>query len=221
MVGDMTYPEERWQMVGTAIRAALRDRPESQAQFLKAVGVSANKFRELRRGQPGMYRPDTLAKISEGLWGDPTAIRRLLEGDDPPPATKAASAAALSDPRAVISNLTRLDRAVASVAANADVLDGDALASIHEVMDPAIALILNLLGELDWSEVDRLQVNSLFMRLAVNWGMISGRVGALHPSAGLPLIGDHALAAADGSDPATVKPGRRRNRPSPAGGLDD
>jgi len=78
----MTDQEERSTRMGEVVRAALVDLTESQTTFAKRIGVSPNKFREIRDGKPGNYRPDTLAKISEGLWGRPDVLRRVLEGED-------------------------------------------------------------------------------------------------------------------------------------------
>jgi hypothetical protein len=79
----VTDLDERWESVGDLIQAALALLPESFTTVAKRIGVSPNKFREMRDGYPGNYRSDTLVKVSQGLWGDPTVIPRVLAGEDP------------------------------------------------------------------------------------------------------------------------------------------
>lgn len=70
--------------VGKAIREWLAHSPESQRGLSERIGVSPPKFRQLRDGEPGDYRPDTLVKISIGLWGEPDTIDRIARGERAP-----------------------------------------------------------------------------------------------------------------------------------------
>lgn len=85
----MSEHPERYELMGEVIRSRLLYSTESQAELARRLDVSPNKLRQMREGEPGQYRNDTLAKVSDGLWGDPGVLRRVLDGEEfqvmPPP----------------------------------------------------------------------------------------------------------------------------------------
>lgn len=81
----MSDHSERWSNIGQAIVERMDEIPMSQAELVKASGVSDFTIRKLMRGTPGNYRPDRLRKVSKALGWAPGAI--LGATSDPPSVT--------------------------------------------------------------------------------------------------------------------------------------
>lgn len=79
----MTYPEDRWAVVGRAIDRQLLLYGWSQSDLVRASGVSDLTVRPIQKGEPGNRQTKTLSKISRALgWGGEGLVR-ILEGADP------------------------------------------------------------------------------------------------------------------------------------------
>lgn len=77
----MSHPDERWRAVGEAVTARAKAKAYSQADLVRASGVSDATVRPVMRGEAKNYRPDRLAKISQALGWPPDGIERLLAGE--------------------------------------------------------------------------------------------------------------------------------------------
>lgn len=75
--------EDRWAIVGEAVTDWMTEQAWSQADLIRESGVSDMTIRPIIEGQPGNYRPATLAKISKALRRPPDALSRIRDGADP------------------------------------------------------------------------------------------------------------------------------------------
>lgn len=87
MVPVVNEQPERWTHLAAAIRERLSELAWSQADLVRASGVSSFTVRRLMNGEHGNYREANLGRVSQALWGDTRALSRILDGDaveDPP-----------------------------------------------------------------------------------------------------------------------------------------
>lgn len=79
----MADSDERWRNIGDAVTARARELAFSQADLVRASGVSDATVRRVMRGEDGNYRADRLAKISQALGWGPHGIERMIAGKEP------------------------------------------------------------------------------------------------------------------------------------------
>lgn len=79
----MTDHENRWAAVQDHVAAAMKKQRLSQAELVRASGVSDFTVRKVMNGTPGNYRPDRLAKIAYALGWEADGIERILDGGFP------------------------------------------------------------------------------------------------------------------------------------------
>jgi transcriptional regulator with XRE-family HTH domain len=68
-----------------AVRQAQEQRGINAANLARLAGVSAKTISNLRTGERTNYSDDTLAKVSVALGWPSDTLRRISEGEDPPP----------------------------------------------------------------------------------------------------------------------------------------
>lgn len=113
--------------------------PMSQADLVRASGVSDPTIRDLMRGTPGGRRDETLWKVSIALGWERGRIHRILAGDETPPPSDVSSGslAELRDRVQAIRTSLEVERAeaVRSAAAIARLAD-ELKRLLHEVPRP-------------------------------------------------------------------------------------
>jgi transcriptional regulator with XRE-family HTH domain len=82
----MPGTSDQWAAVGAAIRERMAELvpPMSQADLVRASGVSDPTVRDLMRGAAGSRRGETLWKVSIALGWERDRIHRIVAGDDEP-----------------------------------------------------------------------------------------------------------------------------------------
>jgi transcriptional regulator with XRE-family HTH domain len=79
----MTDSQQRWALIRDVVRERMRDLAISQAELVRASGVSDFTVRKVMNGTPGNYRESNLAKMALALGWTPTAFADLLAGRRP------------------------------------------------------------------------------------------------------------------------------------------
>jgi transcriptional regulator with XRE-family HTH domain len=78
----MTDRSDRWGNVRDAIDDRMRSLAMSQADLVRASGVSDTTVRPVMKGTEGNYRPESLRRISRALGWTAESIEEILTGGE-------------------------------------------------------------------------------------------------------------------------------------------
>lgn len=120
----MDYPPERWALVAVFVITAMQEKAWSQADLVRASGVSEFTVRKILKATPGNYRPDRLAKLSTALGWSGDSIQRILDGEEPVQAR----------PTDVEGRLDRLEEEVETMRELIDIIEREYLLPAGDVL---------------------------------------------------------------------------------------
>jgi transcriptional regulator with XRE-family HTH domain len=106
----VTDRSERWPAVKDAVSSRMRSLAMSQADLVRASGVSDTTVRPVMNGKPGNYRPESLRRISLALGWTAESIEEVLGGGEPTIARPTATAPQVDRLLDAVSELTDDER---------------------------------------------------------------------------------------------------------------